>query len=309
MTYKTIENHDIKVGECYQTRDGRKAFVAFIEQEDFEGEYYYPVVGVVTGYNKVSRWDSGGCAPTIKDAMSLSTLDLMRPWPKDKMKVTNEMIHTAFFHFYECHVIPPHGDRDKMRAALEAVFSLIEKEELSETHVNRDGTPAAPPPFERAPKKETATEEQPDNEGWIEYTDFWYRKHFEKMYWQCPDGIRKELVEIKRIDGTTNTGHGEWITWHEGITAYRVLPNQTPEKEACVCKQGGSAFKVYALNPVPTCVICNEPVTPPEKEKIPTFLEHSKLFYTQLIQLNETVPRGIIEILSEYLDKYMKEKV
>ncbi len=77
-------------------------------------------------------------------------------------------------------------------------------------------------------KKEA--KEQPNNEGWIDYTDFWYREYFEKMYWQCPDGIRKELLEIKRKDGTTDTGYGEWIIWHEGIIAYRILPNQTQEK-------------------------------------------------------------------------------
>ncbi len=78
MTYKTIQGHEIAEGECYQTRDGQKVFISYLQKEAFEGEYYHPVIGITQGYTDESQWAANG------KYKYTPSRDLMRPWPNAK---------------------------------------------------------------------------------------------------------------------------------------------------------------------------------------------------------------------------------
>ncbi len=110
--YKTVEGFEIIVGECYQTRDGRKAFVAeFIESYVmFHGAIiedsthaWYP--------NGNSRYDSAS--------------DLMRPYPSKKIEVTDELVEVALRGYYNEYQTLDNGMRTAMEKALEAAFDII----------------------------------------------------------------------------------------------------------------------------------------------------------------------------------------
>ncbi len=112
IEYKTVENHPIIVGECYQTRDGRKAFISFIKENW--------AAGIIVGMYGDDDWTNNGYSICAEEP---SDRDLMRPYPSKKIEVTNKMAQAAY------HVYGKEWDKmpvEKMKAALEAVFAVIE---------------------------------------------------------------------------------------------------------------------------------------------------------------------------------------
>jgi len=216
------------------------------------------------------------------------------------MKVTDEMVELAE-HTYRIGLgySKRLGNNEAMKAALEAVFSLIEKESAENAQLEPRLTLTKIIQCDDCKRilNKSTQEEQPDNEGWIEW-----ESHL------APNLPIHTQVELKFADGDVDEGFisDPWL-WPR-VTAYRILPNQTPEKEVCVCKKGGNTFEVYLFNPIPTCVKCNEPVIPPQQAKIPTLREHAAAFYKQVASLDEIIALGVIEVISEYLDKYMQHK-
>ena len=98
--------------------------------------------------------------------------------------------------------------------------------------------------------------------------------------------------------------------WWSYVKAYRILPNQTSEKEReeiildtdkCEAEAREAWSKSQNRNhrcmspfAFEACPICS-----PKKERIPTFLEY------YVASANRS---GIANSISEYLDKYMMEK-
>ncbi len=146
------------------------------------------------------------------------------------MKVTERMIELACREWYQNDTACITGNcRMGMQAALEAVFNLIEKEaDFRCIFCGKEGCAVCGrPPLE----KESAAKEQPDNEGWIKWKSG-----------TCP--VDEDiLVETKGInqDGSvlfTYPAPARFVLWGSStLMAYRILPNQTPEKldEATRC--------------------------------------------------------------------------
>lgn len=82
MEYKTVEGHKIEVGECYETRDGRKAFVHRFD------DTHAPVDAIISYEAHGQSWMQSG--RFWKDMESAE--DLMRPW-KQKYTVIDEKIN------------------------------------------------------------------------------------------------------------------------------------------------------------------------------------------------------------------------
>lgn len=71
--YKTVEGHEIIVGECYQMRSGEKMFVS--RTSGF-------IHGLISGYSDVSKWENGGYFYRPIE----SSYDILRPWPTTKQE-------------------------------------------------------------------------------------------------------------------------------------------------------------------------------------------------------------------------------
>jgi hypothetical protein len=231
------------------------------------------------------------------------TLDKQKLIKGYNMQVTDEMIQVAE-HAY--HVAIGYskrlGNNEAMKSALEAVFSLIEKESADNAqcdcpdilkqidgHCTYCGKQNIP---KQSPK------EQPDNEGWIQ-----------------TNGVQPNLntrkIELKFDDGDVATGD-IWEDWlWDRVIAYRILPNQTPEKEKSKALWGESIMgrneykeAQRAENHRLNQAITNEDWTllstkKAEKEKIPTLRDF----------IVNTIPdTELIFEISAYLDKYMMEK-
>lgn len=73
---KTLEGHEIIAGECYETRDGRKAFIGHIYKHQRE----YPLVGIICADYKAKLWTRKGNLLTSR----INDSDIMRPWKGEK---------------------------------------------------------------------------------------------------------------------------------------------------------------------------------------------------------------------------------
>lgn len=82
--YTTVEGHEIVVGECYQTRNGEKAFISYILDHGYKEE----ILGSVASWDSQIKWNKDGVAehPPIRRCL---LLDLMRPWDEGKQKPDN----------------------------------------------------------------------------------------------------------------------------------------------------------------------------------------------------------------------------
>ncbi len=266
--------------------------------------------------------------------------------------ITEEMITMAIQKWFKrpsAHEAFCDDYRNDMRSALEAVLSLIEKEvdELHEKTIGLESELDITVDMILAAKdldrlKETTLmnfpkkKEQPDNEGWIE----WNRDM------QAPS--RELMVQVKYIDGIISKPvlaiKPQWF--HCGasdmdIIAYRILPNQTPEKplaeittnqqlyafaeitEDRIVRNNngtlstsrkildfpennalGSQGKIKVCDGCQVNLyknVCECEDFRTEKEKIPTLNE-----YLSLPRPPKVYPT--MSLVSEYLDKYMMEK-
>ncbi len=223
----------------------------------------------------------------------------------DKQKlITDELIEKAL-NIYNHHLERQHNTYSSMKFSLEAVFSLIEKESadnarctITSLKQEKDGWSALSKELFDSldeldfPERQYTAKEQSKNDGWTEgvmhtgdiFEDLQGNKYQVKeqsdnegwIYWEAqgnrdfpPNVTPMTLVDIKdSLDPLRDcTGIQAKEVWWSYVKAYRILPNQTPKKEVCVCKKGGNTFEVYLFNPIPTCVKCNEPVIPPSKRR------------------------------------------
>ncbi len=154
MEYKTIEGHEIKVGECYQTRHNRKVFVSYVGESP--KKTHHCIVGAVADSFGVLVWFNDGIFNKIHN---ISEMDLMRPWPKEKIEVTDEMIQLGL-ESYQVNVGWNLYKKLAMKAALEAVFE----------HFSSSSKKSSDSIFESFPPElPLLDEKQPDNDGWIEW--------------------------------------------------------------------------------------------------------------------------------------------
>ncbi len=188
------------------------------------------------------------------------------------MKVTDEILKVAGKAFRDTAKL---GSYDRsIKVMLEAVFSLIEKDEPSIVKWAREPDLCKcdkPAPCINESKRycgiccKSIAKEQPDNEGWIS-----------GKKGACPVD-RDVLIEVKYPDGSTDIDSAYKFHWNvdvrvsDPIIAYRILPNQTPEKKESshstwVCDKPCVGDKAKR------CTKCSA-----EKEKIPTFKEYRYL--------------------------------
>ncbi len=220
------------------------------------------------------------------------------------MKITNEMIQLAEHTYRNGLGYSKRWSNEKsMKAALEAVFSLIEKEKdptecaVSLKHLKFGdnlnivgwGVLKVIEKFGSPIEKESAKREiipgdifdsfppelpimdEPDNEGWIQVA----RSGFAQP---VNDEI---IVEIKWSTTQIERGLAGSYDWNNSgacipIIAYRILPNQTPEEE-----------------------------------NIPTLIEHMDIVYgynNVLLSKEAFEKREVYRNVSEYLHKYMARK-
>lgn len=79
--FTTVEGHEVKVGECYEIRDGSKVYIITVTNEEFKN-----IIGYLeNGLGMV--WESNG-----KEVEQLQFYDLMRPWV-EKKPVVEGWIH------------------------------------------------------------------------------------------------------------------------------------------------------------------------------------------------------------------------
>ena len=122
MKYTTICGDEIIIGECYETRDGRKAFVCELLRSAT-----YPVVGILNHSEDILSWSDEGRQYSDTEEGQ----DLMRPWPvkalsEQKIVVTDDLLGELV---NIGQTIESYADRKKrMKAALEAVFDMVNKE-------------------------------------------------------------------------------------------------------------------------------------------------------------------------------------
>ncbi len=246
------------------------------------------------------------------------------------MKVTDKMIKVACDIYEADSYFVAHGSR--MKSALEAVFSLIEEESVDNAQCKipagslKNGdvveiTMSSKPSEWNSVQSARAAlygtfnwnssdiKKQPDNEGWIE----WEAKGIKNF---PPNVTTMTLVDIKdSLDPLRDCSRIQAKeVWWSHVKAYRILPNQTPEKEEFKGNPhefGTSLYLRWNLkeDQKRTQELYNESYkATPEKEKIPTLLEYALRLH-DLPTLMELPVMAMLAINSEYLDKYMMEKV
>ncbi len=277
--YRTVENHPIIVGECYQTRDGRKAFVADISVGG--------VIVSIAGNSHNGYEFKSGFRPYPD---SQGRTDLMRPYPSKKIEVTDKMIDAALVAYkaYEpCATFFPKARR--MEAALEAVFAMIEPKvytaeeavagKMALNAIRQKEDKEASQAYNKLYSKmieDMSLNPKPlvfvDNDGWI----LWRGG-------ECPVTPETKVIVKYRDEVRTSPVKASEIPWdsyHPACVpaAYRII--QEPKEE-----------RLYSpSNPPPESYL-------KQKGKIPTFFR----YYADH-------DMDLAESISQYLYKYMKEK-
>lgn len=192
MKYRTVEGHEIKVGEYYQTRSGKKVFIFLIYPKT--EQYNYPINGVIVNNEDIQAWQISG----YEYESDLRESDLMRPWPKEKIEVTDEIFNIAIDAYIAVKLKDRYTDKLGlgMKAALEAVFDHI-------TNISKEGL-------------EWELEEGSEKE--------WRAVYREKL--STIEGIKEELQEKRKITSqpvvysdieNESRGKGKFYTFIEGI--------------------------------------------------------------------------------------------
>lgn len=78
--YTTVEGHEIKLGERYELRDGKRAFITRL---DSEGEYRQPICVAKAGYDSTHRCRMNGEHDNMTNTHDW---DIMRPWKEKEEK-------------------------------------------------------------------------------------------------------------------------------------------------------------------------------------------------------------------------------
>ncbi len=147
MKYTTVEGAEIKIGECYETRDGRKVFVSSLDGG---------VHAMMSGEEDSGLWKDG----TVwgRDTCDESQEDLMRPWKEDKQKlvVTDSIVNLACDIYEETNIEYRYGG---MKAVLQAVFNTINSDAVTQQDIDNKE--------DNAESNKPVTEEKPLDDGWI----------------------------------------------------------------------------------------------------------------------------------------------
>ncbi len=205
MEYKTIEGHKIKIGECYETRDGRKAFVC-----DFHPDFRFPVRGSSAHEDSLTWCENG------EFDYGMSEFDLMRPWKEDKkLVVTDEMVNMACAIYATYFTGRHYHSKLAMQAAIQVVFGMVN----SGNHVDDINVGDI----------KARQEEKPLDDGWIKHDG-------------SKNPVREYDVEARFRNGEIAAGDSElFCCWepdseHDNgawdIIAYRIIS----EPEKCECK-------------------------------------------------------------------------
>ena len=241
---KTVEGYPIKVGECYQTRDGRKVFVHYLKDDD---TIYGQMINEIDG----GCWFEDGMASEINEPIGE---DIMRPWPTDKPvvrenRITEEILKLACDAY--CYGT---STQIGMRAALQAVFDHIGHQD---SHIPPERPLKEPQEdecdicenayisgmkeefkaickwCEREIKEVEQSQEAQDNDGWIEWGGG-----------ECPTNPYNK-IEAKYRDKEIIFGLAGEFSWKHfsesmDIIAYKIIDKAiASEKSDGWIKHGG----------------------------------------------------------------------
>jgi len=235
-----------------------------------------------------------------------------------KIEVTDDTIHRALDVFSDM-LNRQHNSQQSMKAALEAVFDMVNKEPEVEINAQFGATNVLKNnPYHFSGSK--------GNDGWI-----WWGGNA-----PCPVD-RDTMVQVRFSTGLLWTGSADSVNWFYGknskeeVVAYRIveekktdgwMPLLPTQKVPAPCTieiktiRGSENFGIVKLNlfnEIFECTMAKNSdfqgfyriipsISRPEKEKIPTLKEYFDFSQAD----NQLLVFG--NALSEYLTKYMKEK-
>ncbi len=285
MKCTTVEGYEIVVGECYETRDGRKAFVSFIGNFISIVVDIQPVKVIIVGNCMNTEYYHNGRVFKGND----SGADLMRPWKEDKQKlvVTDGAITVAIQKWFgrvlrEDEIRAPEY-RSSMRSALQAVFDMVNSS------------------TSEIPTDSEITEEKPLDDGWLPHTTG-----------EQPVGD-DVMVEYRNGFGTHAKLPAIYLIWsmddsEYDIIAYRIISEPKKEQSnVCTCDIPTKCWG--GLKGL--CGMCHKIIEEPESAPTPkqTLLEW---VYGELsnkspgFKYEATKNGGLIQLLSEYLETRLK---